>query len=751
MKKTIAKTAAIIMAAMMTGTVCMPLTVSATNSSASDTAKADEAKKEANMKAALTVAKKRVTVPPELTEFGYSTDTSYGVTVYSFGWHTPEGAEEYKDMSVIVMGDTIISYDSSKDKSYSYEPRLAKLTEAQLLEKAKGYAKQLNPDIYNKLVFEIQSLSLTDNTAQVYFTRYENGAPVPSNKGSMELDKNTGELYGFSLNWWNNASFSDPKTAKSEREIKEAYKSLCKLTPYYMISSEYDEKTKKSKNVARIVYDPDMNDEIDAYTGKASSIWEDMKKAEGTRFYKYYDIANAATGIAEESADAGVEGDDDAVEFSPAELEKIEKDNNLIKTAELFDKFKKDPYVALNDNYKLDRHNIYSEKDENGKETFYMELTYEFDKTKKADNYYKTINVRINGETGEVLHLNKWGLVSSDGLPKLDVTKANTVANNVAKTYSKDIFSQYKASPDNTKPVEVWQTKIKNQTVTEYETSRSFAFDRYVNGIRVNGDNIRADVDSLGTVRYYSVSHTDNVSFPSADIMTADEAFEKLYTQRKFDYYYDGWLDKEGKLHTYLLYKMESFYLNAKTGDICTWNGTEPYSYSDPRDVKYTDIKGIPQEEAILTLQKYGIVVTKDKKFDPTAIITEDEFSALLYGALYSEEPVAYDEVEPDEMSPEEKAQLEAEKKDKAETTREEAAVIFAGSCGANNIAELKGIFKTPFSDVKDSNENIGYIAIAYAKGFIPKTADGKFNGGHKITRAEAAQMVYDYLKLLSK
>ncbi len=751
MKKTIAKTAAIIMAAMMTGTVCMPLTVSATNSLAADTAKADEAKKEANMKAALTVAKQRITIPPELTEFAYSTDNSYGTTIYNFQWYTPDDAKEYKRISAAVMGDVIISYSDSSDKVYSSEPRLAKMNESKLLENAKVYAKQLNPDIYDKLVFEIQSVSLTNSTVQVYFTRYENGVEVPSNNGSMELDKDTGKLYSFTVNWWNNASFSDPKTAKSEKDIEEAYKSLCKLTPYYKISSEYDEKTKKSKNIARIVYDPDMTDEIDAYTGKASSIWEDMKKAEGTRFYKYYDIANAATGIAEDSADAGAEGDDDAVEFSPAELEKIEKDNNLIKTAELFDKFKKDPYVALNDNYKLDRHNIYSEKDENGKETFYMELTYEFDKTKKADNYYKTINVRINGETGEVLHLNKWGLVSSDGLPKLDVTKANTVANNVAKTYSNDIFSQYKASPDNTKPVEVWQTKIKNQTVTEYETSRSFAFNRYVNGIRVNGDNIRADVDSLGTVRYYSVNHTDNVSFPSADIMTADEAFEKLYTQRKFDYYYDGWLDKEGKLHTYLLYKMESFYLNAKTGDICTWNGTEPYSYSDPRDVKYTDIKGIPQEEAILTLQKYGIVVTKDKKFDPTAIITEDEFSALLYGALYSEEPVAYDEVEPDEMTPEEKARLEAEKKDKAETTREEAAVIFAGSYGANSIAELKGIFKTPFSDVKDSNENIGYIAIAYAKSFIPKSADSKFNGGHKITRAEAAQMVYDYLKLLSK
>ncbi len=751
MKRNKARTAAIIMAAMLTGTACMPLTVLAANSAAANSSAADEAKKEANMKAALTVAKQRITIPPELTEFSYSTDNSYGTTLYNFQWNTPDNAKKYKSMSAVVMGDVIISYSDSSDKVYSSEPRLAKLSESKLLEKAKEYAKQFNPDIYNKLVFEIQSVSLTNSTVQVYFKRYENGVEVPSNNGSMELDKDTGKLYSFNINWWNNASFTDPKTVKSEKDIEEAYKSLCKLTPYYKISKEYDEKTKKSNYIARIIYDPDMNDEIDAYTGKPSTIWEDMKKAEGTRIYGNYSYANPATGIAEETLDEGGEEDAAAVDFSPAELEKIEKDNGLLKTADLFEKFKKDPYIALNDNYKLDGYSVYSEKDDNGKETFYMYLTYQFDKTKNSDNRYTNIEVRINGETGEVLSLNKWGFSTTDGLPKLDVAKANTLANNAAKTYSKDIFSQYKASPDNTKPVETWQYEVNKKMMKGYETSRSFRFDRYVNGIRVTNDSIGINVDSMGNVVSYTVSHTKNVEFPAADILSADEAFKKLYEQRKFDYYYDGWIDKTGKIHTYLLYKMDGFYLNAKTGDICNWNGSEPYSHTDPRDVKYTDIKGIPQEEAILTLQKYGIVVTEDKKLDPAAIITEDEFTELLYNAFYSEEPVAYDEIEPEEMTPEEKAKLEAEKKDKAETTREEAAVIFAKSCDPGNVAMLKDIFKTPFSDVKDSNENIGYIAIAYAKGFIPKSADGRFNGGHKITRAEAVQMVYDYLKLISK
>lgn len=745
MKKSIAKTAALVMAAMIAvptaAAVCAPATVYAVSDSAEDSDSA--------MKAALTVAKKRITVPEELSEFTYSTDEVYGTTIYRFAWYTPNDADEYKRLNVSVMGDLVVYYEINSIH-YDSAPRLAKLTEEQLLEKAKGYAKQLDPDIYSKMSFELKSLSLTSDTASVSFERYENGVPVPSNSGEIRLDKNTGELISFSCDWWENAEFKDPKGAKSEEEIKTAYKSLCGLTPYYKISSEYDEKTQDYKKVVRIVYVPDMTKEIDAYTATPSTIWDDMDAADGTRYYGYYDVVNPATGITEDEAtDAGAEDDD--IDFTEAELEKIEQDNNLIKTEEFTERFNTDPYIALNGNYKLYSSNIYSEKDEKDKEIFYMSLTYKFDKTKTADNYYETISVRVNAETGDILEINKWGLTSGDGLPKLDVTSANAVAESTAKKLSKDIISQYKADEKNKRAVESWESKINGKTVTNYETSRSFAFNRYVNDIQVSGDNIYVDVDSLGTVVSYDVIHTENVTFPSADILTADEAFEKLYKQRDFNYYYDGWMDKDGKVHTYLLYKMDSFYLNAKTGALCNWLGSKLYSYTDPRDVSYTDIKGIPQEEAILALQKYGIAVTTEKKFDPTAVITEEEFTELLSDALRSEVPAVDEVIYEGETDAEAKARIEAEKKDKAETTREEAAVIFAKMYDPNGLGELKGIYRSPFSDVKSTDENVGYIAIAYAKGFISKPSDGLFNGGKAITRAEAVQMLYDYLKLISK
>lgn len=182
---------------------------------------------------------------------------------------------------------------------------------------------------------------------------------------------------------------------------------------------------------------------------------------------------------------------------------------------------------------------------------------------------------------------------------------------------------------------------------------------------------------------------------------------------------------------------MDGFYLNAKTGKLCTWSGGEPFDHSGGQNVNYTDIKGIPQEQAILTMQKYGVTLTSESKFRPEEAITKEEFSRLVnnLGGAYYDDVI---DIEDDE-------DVTAVKKP-VNLTRTDAAVIFAGRFDNGDMLKLKGIYKTPFSDVKSSDPNIGYIAVAYAKGFIPK-GDGKFRGSSTVTRAEAMQMIYNYIK----
>lgn len=766
------------MAAMLTVSACAPAALAVTTAAdpaqtASGTAAGK--KEDASMKAALTTVKKRIDIPEELSEFTYAESKVYSQTGYNFNWTTPNGAEEYKSINVSIIGGVITGYSrqgfGDDDGFWNRDPKLAKLTQQEVLAKAKESFKKLNPDIYGECGFYLSNLSLTSSSAHINVTRSVNGIDVSGNGGTIRINQNTGELTAVDLTWWDGAKFSDPKTAKTEAEIQEAFKTLCTLTPYYRISHKWDEESKKSKPTVRIVYSPDFTDEIDAYTGKASTIWEDMEKAGGSRYYGDIMYANPATGISydDAGAEAAVADDlDDDVAFSEEELKKLDQNAKLLKTADVTALLKKDKFVALTDNYKLKSYNVSSQKDDKGKESFTMYVNYTLDTEKpSAKEYYKYINVTVDAESGKILGLNKYGeTFEIDDFAKLDVKKANAVAEEAAKTYAKDIISGYKADKSNSEPVKqigtiaVWDNETnKKYNEKEYEKSRTFTFNRFENGIQVTNNAVRVTVDINGAVTRYNFDHTENITFPKADIISTDEAFKKLFEQENFEKYYGGWITKDGEFKTYLLYNMGSFTLNAKTGKICNWDGSprDTGSMGYHTDAKYSDIKDIPQRDVVLEMQKYGVTLRTDgKKFLPNDPISEEEFSNLL--AELFNEAVAIDYAELEEVyddSPEGKAKAkaaaEAAAKDRAETTRREAAVMFAQMYDHSNIAGIKGIFKSFYSDIKSSDENAGHIAIAYAKGFFGKTADGQFHGDKVITRAEAMQLVYDYLKLLSK
>ena len=753
-KMTITKIAAAAMAVMLAG-AAVPMTAAMPVYAINGSSTSDES--DVEMKAALTVAKQRVEIPEELSEFNYRTSESYGTKAFEFTWSSDRDLTNagVKYIQVSVVGDIITRceyYDDSKASGrWSSEPTLAKLTEEEILAKAKDYIKQLDPKIADSVKAEVSSFSLFGDTAEVRFYRYENGVKVEDNDGSVTVNKNTGELYSFEANWWDNADFKDAKTAKSEKEIEEAYKKLCTLTPYYKISTNW---TTKKKTV-RIVYEPSFTSEIDAFTGEASTIWQDMNEAGGTRYYGY---EMAVTEEAEDlDAGTGVYGN--GVVFTEAELKKIQQDENLLTAEQVFELLKNDKYAALTDDYEIKSYEVYSDRtdddiepyevvdNETGaviahvdpsankkeeKENFYINVTF----AAKDKNYkgYKNIYVQLNAETGDMISMSKYGNNRQE-LPQLDVKKANAVAEGAAKQYAKDIFAECKADKGNTDPV----SEPDEERFTERD--RTFYFNRYVNDIQVSGDNIYVTVDSNNVVTGFGFNYTDDVNFPSAEILTTDAALDKLYTQRNFNYYYTGWITKDGKAQTYLLYQMNSFYLNAKTGKLCSWNGEPLTDYTSGKDVKYTDIKGIPQEQAILAMQKYGVTVTTDSEFKPNEIITKDEFKKLLNAALNGYGIYYYDAPEEEELLEEGESKY---------ATRTDTAVMFTQKYDNNNIADLEGIFKTPFSDVKSSDKNIGAIAIAYAKGFIPK-GDGKFNGDKQVTRAEAVQMIYDYLVYITK
>ena len=77
---------------------------------------------------------------------------------------------------------------------------------------------------------------------------------------------------------------------------------------------------------------------------------------------------------------------------------------------------------------------------------------------------------------------------------------------------------------------------------------------------------------------------------------------------------------------------------------------------------------------------------------------------------------------------------------DNKKLTKGEALVIFTKSVAGDTVPELKGIYKSPFSDVKDTDENVGYYAIAYGMGVV---SGNKLNADSDFTYGDMIKMVY--------
>lgn len=759
MRKTTMRTAAAVMAAMLAGTACAPAVtavstpaVPASNASGTTTAK----KEDASMKAALTEVKKRIDIPEELSKFAYVQKNAEFQAGYNFDWCSEDGSG--KRINATIVDGIITEYFISgfKDESLdNREPRLAKLSPTELLKKAEENLVKLNPAMKGQLKLRIDYIYLASDTASIRFERYVNGIEVSSSGGYVDVDRDTGEITYLSVDW-SSEKFPDAKKALSEEEAEKAYMSLSKLVPYYRIANVWNSKTEKFDNSAFLVYESDFDGEMDGFTGKRSTFNDDMEAAGGSYYYGLYvPTANAATGIAETADAAGADaGYDDDAALTEEELKKIDQNEKLVKSTDVVAALKKDKFVGVTDNYKLTSCTVRSENDSKGKEKFTMSLVFSLEKGKKGT--HESIYVDVDAENGKVLGFSKYNKQSeSKNEPKLDVKKANALAKEVVNTYAKDIISEYKPDKSNTEPVRVWTTSKQTEA---YDTSRMFVYSRYVNGIEVIGEDIEVEIDSNNVVSRYRVERDESVKFPADEMISEEEAFKKLFEQKDFDRCYKSWVTKDGEFKTYLIYDID-FTLNAKTGKLCSRYDGEPIEANDSLfGADYSDIRNIPQREAIEVMADYGIKLpSKNGKFRPNDMISESEFNnilnSIIYGdiAVYEEDegvPADSDDPEADAKA---KAAAEAAAKDQAETTRREAAVMFTKLYDRNNIADLKGIFRSVYSDVKNSDENAGHIAIAYAKGFFGKTADGQFHGDKTITRAEAMQLVYDYLKLLSK
>lgn len=666
---------------------------------------ADGQNKEA-LASAITIAKTRLDIPEELTEFSYTTSNRYNTTTYYLNWTTPDGADEYRYVSVSVCGSLILSYyNSSSSRRSDDNDHLAKLSGDELYKKANEVLKKIDPTVADVISIDRDSLSINiyGQRAQFSISRTKNGVPVDNDRGYINLDKDTGELTGFNLNWHVNAAFRDSKSVISPDKAKKKYAEMIQLTPQYEFN--YDWETKKI--TAQLVYRQNDYGEINAFTGKKSDF-----SADG-----YYDDSNDMEESTAADMDNGKGGD--GYQFTEKEQAELDKKLPYASSEAVIKLMQADKWLTYSTDMELVSSELYKVSYTDSDKYYYTayfsnhvpdEDDYVYDEIVEEDGSvsvpayeskqdWQEVSISVDAESGQVMSYYLYDSKDSDAA-SYDSAKADKLAGEIAKTYAADHFAEYKAEPSDT------YSWTDNNDKTVHYSGSSHTWNRYSSDILVSGDSISVGFNSDMKLTSYSYNYTD-VKLPDPSrMLSTDMVMEKFWQDNDLNLYYLAkFVDKKTK--TVLVYGTDNIvYADAITGEpVYSWRYTR----------EENDLSGI-----------------KDKKILKMAKALDDH-GYFISSSKFSEKDTADSEVFEQLMGV-------STGEDSKKLTRGDALVIFTKSVAGDKLPELKGIYKSPFSDVKDTDKNVGYYAIAYAMGVV---SGDKLNAKSDFTYGDMIKMVY--------
>ena len=692
------------------------------------------------MKTELTYVKQRIDIPEDYTEFSYRTSTEQNGTRYNFTWEKKDSTHGER-INVGIVGKVIKNvyvgnYYGEEDE---WKPSFAKLSDSKILAAAKKYINEINPTIADRVKINEDSLniSLYGKEATLSFKRTANDVDVTGQTGSVTVDKNTGKLIRYNFNWINGATFSDTKDAISKADAQKAYKELFPVELVYTLSYDWE----KDEQTPHLIYRQLKDGQINAFTGKLST-------------YDDYDAyPTAETGDAtieaeedmEEPADpAAVNGASKAVTFTQAEIDKLEKENSLIKADKEMEDLKKQGIFYIPDQTEISyQYCNYNDKlgayirnvNFTGKSEKYVDLNGE-DKIVPissgeiySDEFDVYGNFSYNAETGDVISFYCYAPDNGTTMKSAasDKKAAAALTKILGEKRVKD-FGKLEVSSDN-KVYDKYDQQTGKPIGTARIISKNYSANRYAYDIKCANEYVNLTLSNNGYITSYNANYFENVSYPKPEkIISEAEAYAGFFKQVDLGLRYRcAYNTKTKKVVTALVYAADSqLYIDAFTGKRTGYDGSEYSEAAAAGD--YTDLASSKYKTYAEKLKKYGIVLMdKDGKLNEKEAVTAGDFANLLeqigfwnYGVrnIY---------------------------KDTTSLSRQAAAKMAVTGKYGGDIAEMTSIFTTKYSDVKSSSKYIGYIAIADASGLF-SGSDGKFRPTAVFTRGAALKFAYDYL-----
>lgn len=631
--------------------------------------------------------KERVGIPKECTEFNYNMESGEGGEVYSFYWFTKD-----KGINIHVSaepGGTIIDYSNYDYNGQDYSG-LAKVSYEQGLKSAKDFVDQIKLPYKDGLRLSKQSSITQDRTYNYVFDDYVNGIKVKSRKVMISVDKQTGKVRSFNGPRTYKGTYDDAKAKLSLDAAKKAYTEKIGIPLVYRLYYDYEKEITVSFP-AYMVYNPSYK-AIDARTGEVI-----------TPYLDYNSVLRGAK--KETSADVGAGNS----ELTPQEIEAVEETKLLISKEEA--KQKAEKYFPKVKETKIQSAALYKI---NSEDQYVWRLLL------NRENAGYDIYLSLDAMTGEVLsylcyHYND----SGDEEKAIDEEAVKEKVESFLKNIAEEKYSL---------------TRYKS---TEQRNGyRLYEYERLENGIPVSDNGLTVDYNTYyDEITSYSNMWT-KTSFKDVKGVVGEDKIADLIGLELM------YIDKD-KDHRVLAYAHEemSMAFDPFTGSrISYYNGQPEYKQ---KTTFYDDVTGHPKEAIIKKLYDSGIVLP-GKSLRPDEKINQVDFLRL----VLKESNENASEKDIYEMAINREILSEDEKNPTHIITKEEAIKYIINSTAYKKVASLTEIYRYPYEDEKEVDENLkGYVALAYGLGIIEKDQTNLLNPKDSLTRAQAMQLIYNFVK----
>ena len=659
------------------------------------------------MEKAIDKSKTLFNIIDEYDIFDSSVSSNDGETIFYLNWNDSSG--KLGGVSVSINSDgKIINY--YKYKAYYEEsyPKLPKISKEEGLNIALKHIEKIDSHIANNVKYN-ESKEPLNPKSQEYnyeFLRIINGNIYYDNSLIVSIDKNTGELLSYNLNWNNNLSFPKKSGTISLDKAKKLYKEKMGLSLVY--------KTDYSSESPRMYL---------AYTSLYGQKGIDEKT--GNIFnYKRYEFLDEYNNV-------DIKGTGN-IGLSPDERKAVEGISNLLseKQAEEFAR----ETLEIDDSYKLNDLNLYSYWKNKGEYAWTMKFT----KDDEEDTKY-SYDVSLNAKTGELKSFCYDYPQDEKSEVKYDRIKALKTAEDYIK----------KIDLDKVEDIELFENVLDEK---EKDTIYYFNFIRKYNEAYVASDSISVSVDGRnGQVIGYNRDWFKG-EIPDLTVnITLEDAYEILFDEigMKLIYVEENrpLSEKdttENILLGYLLNPYKPLNISAETGEILDYNG-KPFKVKTVQ--KYVDIDESYAKEKIEVLAEHGLGLPGNK-FKPKEKITQSQFLYLLaktktpnfnlddqrdtenlYNYLININVIEESEKAPDKI-----------------ITKEESIKYIIKIMKCDKIAEATHIYKDIFKDsVEIDKKLIGYVSVAHGLKIV-EGSNGYIKPKSELSRQDAAIMIYNYL-----